>query len=81
MCIMYTVHLLLCLLGILVSMFAFYVEKSKERNSDYRAICDISESASCSAVFASRSVHALTLRCIWLVKFCLYKAHLVNLRI
>jgi len=49
-------HLLLCLIGILVSVFAYYVEKAKEENSDYRAVCDISETVSCSAVFASRSV-------------------------
>ena len=50
----YWIHLVLCLLGILVSVFAFYVEKTKETNADYRAVCDISETVSCSAVFASR---------------------------
>jgi len=51
----YWIHLLLCLLGILVAVFAFYVAKTKEENSDYRAVCDISETVSCSAVFTSRS--------------------------
>ena len=51
---LFWIHLLLCLLGMLVSVFALYVEINKERNSDYRAICDISESVSCSTVFMSR---------------------------
>ncbi|GCB84312.1 hypothetical protein scyTo_0024864, partial [Scyliorhinus torazame] len=45
---------LACGLGILLSLYAFHVEVSKERDADYRAMCDLSESVSCSKVFTSQ---------------------------
>uniref|UniRef100_A0A8D0HE78 vitamin-K-epoxide reductase (warfarin-sensitive) n=1 Tax=Sphenodon punctatus TaxID=8508 RepID=A0A8D0HE78_SPHPU len=45
---------LLCLLGIALSVYAYHVETSKERNPEYRAMCDLSASVSCSKVFTSR---------------------------
>ncbi|XP_013378654.1 vitamin K epoxide reductase complex subunit 1-like protein 1 [Lingula anatina] len=46
--------LLLCVLGFLVSVYAYHVEITKERDSSYRAMCDISAKISCSKVFTSR---------------------------
>ncbi|XP_045066064.1 vitamin K epoxide reductase complex subunit 1-like protein 1 [Coregonus clupeaformis] len=48
------VRLLVCLLGILLSLYAFHVETEKSRDSNYRAMCNVSYSISCSKVFTSR---------------------------
>ncbi|XP_076867852.1 vitamin K epoxide reductase complex subunit 1-like protein 1 [Brachyhypopomus gauderio] len=48
------VRLLVCLLGILLSLYAFHVEREKSRDGNYRAMCDLSNSISCSKVFTSR---------------------------
>ncbi|XP_040032226.1 vitamin K epoxide reductase complex subunit 1 [Gasterosteus aculeatus] len=44
----------LCVLGLFLSAYALHVELSRERNPDYRAMCDLGESVSCSKVFTSR---------------------------
>ncbi|XP_013869358.1 vitamin K epoxide reductase complex subunit 1 [Austrofundulus limnaeus] len=44
----------LCLLGLLLSVYALHVELTKERDPAYRAMCDLGESVSCSKVFTSR---------------------------
>ncbi|XP_033628231.1 vitamin K epoxide reductase complex subunit 1-like protein 1 [Asterias rubens] len=44
----------LCALGIVLSVYALYVETSKESNPDFTAMCDIGQSVSCSKVFTSR---------------------------
>ncbi|KAL8176538.1 UNVERIFIED_CONTAM: hypothetical protein K2H54_036080 [Gekko kuhli] len=49
-----SVRLLLCALGLALSVYAFHVETSKERDANYRAMCDISSTISCSRVFTSR---------------------------
>lgn len=48
------VRLLVCLSGILISLYAFHVEREKTRDANYRAMCDLSSSISCSKVFTSR---------------------------
>ncbi|XP_016382228.1 vitamin K epoxide reductase complex subunit 1-like protein 1 [Sinocyclocheilus rhinocerous] len=48
------VRLLVCLSGILLSLYAFHVEREKTRDANYRAMCDLSSSISCSKVFTSR---------------------------
>ncbi|OCT61959.1 vitamin K epoxide reductase complex subunit 1-like protein 1 [Xenopus laevis] len=48
------VRLLLCSVGIALSLYAFHVETSRERDPDYTALCDINPSISCSKVFTSR---------------------------
>ncbi|XDV21626.1 hypothetical protein PO909_026696 [Leuciscus waleckii] len=48
------VRLLVCLSGILISLYAFHVEREKTRDASYRAMCDVSSSISCSKVFTSR---------------------------
>lgn len=47
-------RLLVCLLGILLSLYAFHVEREKARDPSYKAMCDVSSSISCSKVFSSR---------------------------
>lgn len=47
-------RLLVCLLGILLSLYAFHVEREKARDPSYTAMCDVSSSISCSKVFSSR---------------------------
>ncbi|KAG8140670.1 hypothetical protein E2320_003337 [Naja naja] len=47
-------RLLLCLAGLALSIYAWHVETSKERDAAYRAMCDISADISCSRVFTSR---------------------------
>lgn len=48
------VRMFLCLFGLVLSVYALHVEVSRERNPDYRALCDLGESVSCSRVFTSR---------------------------
>ncbi|KAG0715002.1 Vitamin K epoxide reductase complex subunit 1 [Chionoecetes opilio] len=40
--------------GVMLSTYALHVEVSKEANTTYRALCDISAAVSCSKVFTSR---------------------------
>ncbi|XP_026888466.2 vitamin K epoxide reductase complex subunit 1 [Electrophorus electricus] len=48
------VRVLLCCLGFVLSVYALHVELSRENNPEYRAMCDLAESVSCSKVFTSR---------------------------
>lgn len=48
------VRVFLCVFGLVLSVYALHVELSRERNPDYRAMCDLGESVSCSKVFSSR---------------------------
>jgi len=45
---------ILCLVGISLSLYAFYVETRKISDPSYRAACDINEYMSCSRVLTSR---------------------------
>ncbi|KAM9816972.1 vitamin K epoxide reductase complex subunit 1 [Neosynchiropus ocellatus] len=47
-------RILLCALGLFLSVYALHVELSKEHDPDYRAMCDLGASVSCSKVFTSR---------------------------
>ncbi|CAN7986258.1 unnamed protein product [Ixodes hexagonus] len=49
-----TVNAVLCVLGILISCYAYRVETRKEHDSSYQAMCDINQHMSCSKVFTSR---------------------------
>jgi vitamin-K-epoxide reductase (warfarin-sensitive) len=46
--------IVLCLAGIGLSLYAYYVETRKTSDSSYRAACDISERMSCTRVLTSR---------------------------
>lgn len=46
-------HALFCGFGILVSVYALYVEIRKHKDSRYRAACDFGENMSCSRVLTS----------------------------
>ena len=43
----------LCLLGFILSCYAVYVENAKTKDPSYTALCDISESISCTNIFTS----------------------------
>ncbi|XP_015178099.1 PREDICTED: vitamin K epoxide reductase complex subunit 1-like protein 1 [Polistes dominula] len=43
----------LCILGTILSYYAFIVETTKERDQSYEALCDINEYMSCSRVVTS----------------------------
>lgn len=45
---------ILCLIGISLSLYAFYVETRKTQDPTYRAACDVGERMSCSRVLTSR---------------------------
>uniref|UniRef100_A0A667WPB4 vitamin-K-epoxide reductase (warfarin-sensitive) n=1 Tax=Myripristis murdjan TaxID=586833 RepID=A0A667WPB4_9TELE len=47
-------RLFLCVFGLVLSVYALHVELSRESNPEYRAMCDLGESVSCSKVFTSR---------------------------
>ena len=47
-------RLLFCFAGVTLSIYALHVELSKAHDSEYKAMCDISEHVSCSRVFASK---------------------------
>lgn len=42
-----------CLFGVLLSVYAYYVEVRAEEDSSYQALCDISQRISCTKVFTS----------------------------
>uniref|UniRef100_A0A034WUW9 vitamin-K-epoxide reductase (warfarin-sensitive) n=1 Tax=Bactrocera dorsalis TaxID=27457 RepID=A0A034WUW9_BACDO len=42
-----------CLVGLLLSVYATYVELRAEKDADYVAMCDLSPKISCTAVFTS----------------------------
>ncbi|XP_036402628.1 vitamin K epoxide reductase complex subunit 1 [Megalops cyprinoides] len=44
----------LCVFGLVLSVYALHVEISRERDPEYRAMCDLAQSVSCSKVFTSR---------------------------
>uniref|UniRef100_A0A665UNB6 vitamin-K-epoxide reductase (warfarin-sensitive) n=1 Tax=Echeneis naucrates TaxID=173247 RepID=A0A665UNB6_ECHNA len=48
------VRVFLCVFGLMLSVYALHVELSRESDPDYRAMCDLGESVSCSKVFTSR---------------------------
>ncbi|XP_060795402.1 vitamin K epoxide reductase complex subunit 1 isoform X3 [Neoarius graeffei] len=47
-------RIVLCVLGLILSVYALHVEVSRENDPNYRAMCDLAESVSCSKVFTSR---------------------------
>uniref|UniRef100_A0A674KJC2 vitamin-K-epoxide reductase (warfarin-sensitive) n=1 Tax=Terrapene triunguis TaxID=2587831 RepID=A0A674KJC2_9SAUR len=47
-------RLVLCALGLALSLYALHAESSRERDPGDRAMCELSPSVSCSKVFTSR---------------------------
>ncbi|XP_038194760.1 vitamin K epoxide reductase complex subunit 1 isoform X2 [Arvicola amphibius] len=48
------VRFALCLAGFALSLYALHVKAARARDEDYRALCDVGTSISCSRVFSSR---------------------------
>lgn len=46
-------QILLGILGVIASLYSFYVKKQHEKNPKYKAICDLGPNASCSRVLTS----------------------------
>lgn len=44
---------ILCVVGVVVSLYAYYVETKAEADDGYEAMCDLSETISCTKVFTS----------------------------
>ena len=42
------------ILGLLLSVYAFFVEKKIEKSKSYKPLCDISKKISCTKAFASK---------------------------
>ncbi|XP_015922892.1 vitamin K epoxide reductase complex subunit 1 [Parasteatoda tepidariorum] len=45
---------ILCISGLILSIYAYHVETKKEEDENYTAMCDISEHMSCTAAFSSK---------------------------
>lgn len=43
-----------CAAGILLSIYAYHVEREKERDPEHRALCDLGPWVKCSAALTSR---------------------------
>ena len=50
---MISIIIILSIIGMLLSIYAFYIEKRVEENKKYKALCDISDKASCTKAFSS----------------------------
>ncbi|ELK06819.1 Vitamin K epoxide reductase complex subunit 1-like protein 1 [Pteropus alecto] len=46
-----------CAAGILLSIYAYHVEREKERDPEHRALCDLGPWVKCSAALTSRYPH------------------------
>lgn len=45
--------ILMCIIGTVLSYYAYIVETTKENDESYEALCDINEHISCSRVLTS----------------------------
>lgn len=43
-----------CIVGFVLSYYAYYVELAKEEDDSYEAVCDINEHVSCTKAFSSK---------------------------
>ena len=50
---------LLCVAGLVLSVYALYVEEQAQSNPGFEALCDFSATVSCSKVFTHRYGHLL----------------------
>jgi uncharacterized membrane protein len=50
---------IVALIGFLLSLYAFYIERRVANNAAYRAICDLSETVNCTRVLKSKEGHVL----------------------
>ncbi len=55
----FILFLSLSVFGLLLSLYAVYVEQKVRKNKQYRALCDFSKKISCSKIFLSREGHLL----------------------
>ena len=47
------ITLILAVIGLLLSIYSYYVEYCHEHDNNYKAVCDISDTVSCSKAFSS----------------------------
>ena len=52
--IMIVEQVLLGVLGVIASLYTFYVKKQHEKNPKYKAMCDLGPNASCTKVLTSK---------------------------
>ena len=52
--------LVVSIVGLIVSIYALYIENKASGNDDYHASCDINEVVSCSRVFLSEQAHVFS---------------------
>ena len=50
-----------CLCGVVLSVYALWVEVQKHRNPLYVAVCDLGQHVNCSRVLTSQSVSIISL--------------------
>ncbi len=46
--------IILAILGVLLSIYAYRVEKKAQKDKSYKAVCDLNEKVSCTTVFTSQ---------------------------
>jgi uncharacterized membrane protein len=54
---MLTILRLILVLGLLLSLYSFYVERKITKNKKYSPVCDISSNVSCTKAFTSKYGH------------------------
>mgnify|MGYP001600424065 CR=1 FL=1 len=50
---MINIIIILSIIGVFLSIYAFYIERKTRENKKYKAVCDIGNNASCTKAFSS----------------------------
>ena len=50
----YLIIQILSIIGFLLSVYAFKVERTRQKNKNYKAVCDINDRVSCTKAFGSK---------------------------
>jgi len=49
--------IILAIIGILLSIYAYYIERKTRKNKHYHAVCDFNNTVSCTKAFSSKYGH------------------------